>query len=106
MSDLFTFSDTLDAGQFGVLLVNITVSTRLEPYGDDDELHCVADEIKSIIVRGMQERFVYRYHRPQGVPPWMAGQDILTLLDQSYDHIVLRHADEALHECDQTEDDQ
>lgn len=104
--NLFQFSDRLDAGLFGTLLVTITVSTKLEPHGDDDEMHRVADEIKSIIVRGCQPRWQYRYRRPQGMPPWMSHQEILTLLGQDHDQFVLERADEALRECDQTEDDQ
>lgn len=97
----FTFLTELDAGAFGTLACNVTVSTRIETHGDDDTPYRKADEVLAVVVRGMGDRYVPCFHRPQGVPPWMVGQDILTLLRESVEDRVLRRADQALQDEDQ-----
>ena len=99
----FTFATELNAGDFGWLFVDITVSTRMETHGDDDTPYRKADEVRAVIVRGARERYAFRFRRPQGCPPSMVGQDILNLLDETIDHIVLRNADEAIQEHDAEE---
>lgn len=94
----FTFGTELDAGAFGSLACDVTVSTRIETHGDDDTPYRKADEVLAVVVRGMGERYVPCFHR--SVPSWMVGKDILTLLLEHFVPRVLRKADEAIQDND------